>query len=103
MEKYYNVKKRMIIDLSKESCDLETWNKSNTGEYSCCIHPNGFYVFLNPDEIKASDEYKDDDPYTVIENLNSDFHQRRLNCTIELMKNLNPNQNLRLLDLMKFL
>lgn len=68
-------------------------------EYSCRKHQNGFYVFLDPDEIKRSDEYKDDDPYTVIENLNSEFHQRRLNCTTELIRNLNTSKNLKLLDL----
>lgn len=99
MSKYYNIKKQAIIDLPKEACDLETWNNNNTDNYSCCKHPNGFYVFLNPDEIKKSDEYKDNDPYTVIENLNSDFHQRRLNCTIELIRDLNTEQNLKLLDL----
>jgi len=99
MEKYYDVKKRAIIDLTRESCDFETWSKNNNNEYSCCKHPNGFYIFLNPDEIKMSDEYKDDDPYKVLENLNNHFHQRRLNCTLELIKDLNTEGSLKLLDL----
>jgi len=98
MKEYYNFKRRAIIDLEKESCDLETWNNNNS-DFSCFKHPNGFYVFLKPDEIQSSDEYKEDDPYTVIENLQSDFHQRRLNCTIDLIKDSKNSQNLKLLDL----
>ena len=99
MEKYYNVKKRAIIDLTKESCDLETWNKNNNHEYFCCKHPNGFYIFLKPEEIKISDEYAEGDPYKVSKYLDSDFHQRRLNCTLELIRNLDSAESLKLLDL----
>lgn len=99
MSIYYSNKKEAAIDISKEVCDFETWNKNKTNENSCCIHPNGFYVFLDPDEIKKSDEYKNNDPYTVIENLNSEFHQRRINCTIELIRDFDKKQNLKLLDL----
>lgn len=99
MIKYYSDKKQAIIDLTKESCDLETWNKNYNNEYFCCKHPNGFYVFLNQNLIEVSDEYNGGDPYTVIENLRSDFHQRRLNCTLKLIRNLNTNQGLKLLDL----
>ncbi|HDL01042.1 MAG TPA: class I SAM-dependent methyltransferase, partial [candidate division Zixibacteria bacterium] len=55
---------------------------------------NGFYIFLNPNEIDSSDEYNENDPYTVIENFKSDFHQRRLNCTIELIKKSKSSKNL---------
>jgi len=98
MKEYYNLKRRAIIDLEKESCDFETWNNNND-EFSCCRHPDGFYVFLNSDEIEFSDEYKENDPFTITENFKSDFHQRRLNCTIELVKNSKSSQNLKLLDL----
>jgi len=98
MNLYYDPKKQSIIDLEKDSCDFETW-KSNDNDFSCCRHPNGFYVFLRPDEILSSDEYKGNDPYTVIDNLQSDFHQRRLNCTIELLNHSKSSRNLKLLDL----
>ena len=93
MNEYYDLKKRTIIDLEKESCNFEIW-KNNYNEFSCCRHPNGFYIFLNPNEIDSSDEYNENDPYTVIENLKSDFHQRRLNCTIELIKKSKSSKNL---------
>lgn len=99
MKEYYSIKKKAIIDLNKECCDLEIWNKNNNDSYSCCKHPDGFYIFLNPHEIKISDEYKDDDPYTVIKNLSNDFHQRKFNCTLDLIKDLDTGGNLKLLDL----
>jgi len=99
MERYYNVKSQSPINLGKESCDLGTWNSNSVHGYSCCKHPNGFYIFLDPNEIKTSDEYKDDDPYTVLKNQDNDFHQRKFNSTIELIKNLNTGEKLRLLDI----
>jgi ubiquinone/menaquinone biosynthesis C-methylase UbiE len=98
MKEYYDLKRQAIIDLEKESCDFEKWNNSSN-DFSCCRHPDGFYIFLNPDEIGHSDEYKESDPYTVIKNFKNDFHQRRLNCTIELIKDSKTSQNLKLLDL----
>jgi 2-polyprenyl-3-methyl-5-hydroxy-6-metoxy-1,4-benzoquinol methylase len=98
MRDYYNLKKKVLIDLEKESCDLETW-LNNSDNFSCCKHPNGFYIFLNPGEIESSDEYNKNDPYTVIENLQGSFHQRRLNCTLELIRSSQMSGNLKLLDL----
>ena len=63
------------------------------------MHPNGFLIFLNPGEIDISNEYQNGYPYTVVENINSDFHQRRINSTIDLINNLNKKENLNLLDL----
>lgn len=95
-KKYYNIKKQSLINLRKESCDFETWNKNYSSEHSCCIHKNGFYIFLSPDEIISSDEYKDNDPYTVS---NSEFHKRRLYSTIELIKDFDGKNKTKLLDL----
>ena len=95
-KEYYDFKKGTIIDLDKESCSYEIWKNSHM-EYSCCRHPNGFYIFLHPNDINSSDEYRENDPYSVIENLTSEFHQRRLNCTIDLI-NMSKTSN-KLLDL----
>lgn len=96
MSEYYDLKKRKIIDLEKESCNFENW-ENNHNEFSCCRHSHGFYIFLNPNEINSLDEYHKNDPYSVFENLTSDFHQRRLNCTLELI--MKSKSSKKLLDL----
>lgn len=96
MRQYYNIKKKMLINLSQDVSTFEAWIKDNSIEYSCCQHPNGFYIFLEPIEIQKYDEYKNDNPYTLSD---IDFHKRRLNCTIELIKRLETQQNIKLLDL----
>ena len=55
--------------------------------------------FLHPDEIETSDEYKDDDPYVVMDQLESDFQQRRLKATIDLIPSSAKTENLKLLDI----
>jgi 23S rRNA (guanine745-N1)-methyltransferase len=99
MDNSYNEKKESIIDSNHAVSDFQKWNKNDNNKYSCFQHRNGFFVFLNDDEIGSSDEYRDDDPYTVVDNLNSSFHKRRFNCTIELIKNFVTKKDLRLLDI----
>jgi ubiquinone/menaquinone biosynthesis C-methylase UbiE len=98
MKPYYDVLKKRSINVERESCDIKTW-KDDGNKYSCAKHDKGFYVFLSGDEISTSDEYLEKDPYTVIENLNSSFHRRRLNCTVDLLKHSSFSQNQKLLDL----
>jgi 2-polyprenyl-3-methyl-5-hydroxy-6-metoxy-1,4-benzoquinol methylase len=99
MVNYYDLKKKMAINLDIQCCDMDTW-VSNSSEYSCCRHAKGFYIFLNPEVISKSDEYKVNiDPFTISKDFNNNFHQRRLNCTIDLVKNQGTTPNLRLLDL----
>jgi 2-polyprenyl-3-methyl-5-hydroxy-6-metoxy-1,4-benzoquinol methylase len=96
--KYYNEKKGALVDLGNECCDFETWNKNTADEYFCCRHPHGFYVFISPKEIRVSDEYQGGDPYRVAKNITGAFQQRRLNCTIQLIRNVKADRSLRLLD-----
>jgi 2-polyprenyl-3-methyl-5-hydroxy-6-metoxy-1,4-benzoquinol methylase len=99
MGEYYNLKKRESINLDSECCEIASWEKNNS-EYSCCRHPNGFYIFLEPQELIISDEYKVNiDPFTIQKDFKNDFHQRRLNYTIDLIKNHNSESKLKLLDL----
>lgn len=98
MNLYFNKNKKTEINLDKDSCSLDEWMKDRK-DYDCCQHPNGFYIFLNPDEIESSDEYKDNDPYVVINQLESDFQQRRLKATIDLIPVATKNQSLKLLDI----
>ena len=98
MSLYYSEKNKSTINLDSDCCSLDQWME-NRHENDCCKHPNGFYIFLNPDEIESSDEYKDDDPYVVMDQLESDFQQRRLKATIDLIPSSAKTENLKLLDI----
>lgn len=46
---------------------------------------NGCPIFLEPSEMAANDKYRDADPYTVRQNLQGEFHQRQIRCTVALV------------------
>lgn len=101
MIEYYNLNNHTVININSECCSFEDWINNKGKGCKCCKHQNGFYIFLEPNELKLSDEYSISDPYTVIENFNSQFHQRRLDCTLELIDDyvINLNSNRKVLDL----
>ena len=76
MNLFYSTTKKNLIDLENNCCSFDEWMKDK-GANDCCKHENGFYIFLNPEEIESSDEYKNNDPYVVMDQLESDFQQRR--------------------------
>jgi len=98
MNLYYSEKKKSSINLDIACCSFEDWMKEKQ-DNDCCKHESGFYIFLNPEEIESSDEYKDDDPYVVMDQLESDFQQRRLKATIDLIPSTAKNEGLTLLDI----
>jgi 2-polyprenyl-3-methyl-5-hydroxy-6-metoxy-1,4-benzoquinol methylase len=81
---YYDYKNHRPINLAKDGCELIEWSQF-CEEAPFARHPKGFPVFLKPDKIAKSDEYKESDPYTVELNLKSGFHQRRLDCTLAMI------------------
>lgn len=95
---YFSKKNNRKIDLNIDVCSLDQWSKDNS-KFLCCRHPNNFLIFLDPDEINVSDEYANDDPYSVIDNINSSMHQRRFKCTTDLVGDNKENQHVKLLDL----
>lgn len=99
VNKYIDVEKGHEIDIQKDCCDFQEWMNNGKERYLCSKHQDGFYVFLNPIDIENSNEYQDSDPYTVIENYMSDFHQRRINCTIDLISKARGHSKINLLDL----
>ena len=48
-------------------------------------HAKGFKIFLDSQDIADCDEYRDSDPYTVSTNIDSEFHDRRVKLTIDLI------------------
>ncbi|PCJ25136.1 MAG: hypothetical protein COA97_08285 [Flavobacteriales bacterium] len=95
---YYSELKKSSINVDTGCCSFEDW-MNDKKDNDCCKHKNGFYIFLNPDEIESSDEYKDDDPYVVMDQMKSDFQQRRLKATIDLIPSSTKSESLKLLDI----
>jgi ubiquinone/menaquinone biosynthesis C-methylase UbiE len=82
--KYYDYRHDRAIDPQKDGCKFEDWPE----QYPQALfssHPNGYLIFLPPDQLQSSDEYNENDPYSVAENLGSDFQQRRVQSTLELI------------------
>jgi ubiquinone/menaquinone biosynthesis C-methylase UbiE len=64
------------------------------------IPDNEVAIFLSTDLISRFDEYSSCDPYQVEQEIQSEFHQRRIKCTIELVKKTTTGMsNVRLLDI----
>lgn len=99
MSIYYNENQKRAIDLSQDVCSLEVWKTEKGNDFLCAHHPNGYYVFIPPSAIVDSDEYAKDDPYSVAVNINSNFHQRRFNSTVSLIKDFTKGENVKILDL----
>jgi SAM-dependent methyltransferase len=57
------------------------------GDFPSFIHSTGARVFLPPSEIVQSDEYAEGDLYGVEQNADSEFHRRRFDATLLLVKN----------------
>ena len=84
-QKYYDHHNDQQIDLDRDGCNLINWCEQYR-QARFAIHPKGFLIFLSPDELEACDEYSDSDPYAFETNLDSEFHKRRIDCTLELIK-----------------
>jgi 2-polyprenyl-3-methyl-5-hydroxy-6-metoxy-1,4-benzoquinol methylase len=81
--KYYTWHEQRPIDLERDGCELATW-KDQQGRALFAQHPEGFLVFLPPEKLDVNDEYRVSDPYAAAEK--SEFHNRRTDCTLELLK-----------------
>lgn len=83
--KYYDKKNDRPLNQDLDGCALVDWEKVY-GKALFARHPKGFKIFLSPDKLAASDEYAVADPYEVKENIDSEFHARRYEVTIELLR-----------------
>lgn len=82
--KYYCEEHHRPIDLDNDGCSLDDWGNLH-GQALFAKHSKGFLVFIQPDEVEASDEYKESDPYSVELSMEGDFHKRRIDCTLEMV------------------
>jgi len=83
--KYYDYGNNRPFNLESDGCDLAQWNCLH-GQARFARHPKGFKVFLPPDKLAASDEYVNSDPYTVEQNIDNAFHRRRMELTVDLLR-----------------
>lgn len=82
---YYDLNKGVPIDLDRDGCDLSSWIPGYS-KARFAVHPAGFPVFLPPERLVSDDEYREQDPYSVENNLDSPFHRRRVEVTVELVR-----------------
>jgi 2-polyprenyl-3-methyl-5-hydroxy-6-metoxy-1,4-benzoquinol methylase len=82
--KYYDYGRKRFVNLQLDGCALVEWGQLY-GERAFAWHPKGFKIFLPPNRLQRCDEYADSDPYHVEQNINSDFHARRVTVTVELV------------------
>lgn len=83
--KYYDYTTDRPLDLDEDGCDWVDWSRLY-GNRRFARHPKGFKVFLSPDKLVVSDEYAQADPYSVEQGIDSDFHARRIEITVELVR-----------------
>lgn len=98
--KYYDWSREIPLDPQRDGCSYEEW-AANFEVFPFTVHPKRFLVFLSPAELETCDEYGEGDPYEVERKLEGDFHQRRIKCTLELIKSLivEKGENVKILDL----
>ena len=96
---YYNEEAGVAVDLATGACGLELWNENTARQHFCCRHPHGFYIFLSPKEMAEADEYRGGDPYGMARKITGAFQRRRINGTLQLIRNLKSERSLRLLDI----
>ncbi len=91
--KYYDYTNDRPLDLQSDGCDLPQLD-GHYGDYQFARHPKGFCIFLPPAKLHTSDEYADSDPYTVKHKIDSEFHKRRIELTIDLVREaISPRQS----------
>ncbi len=84
-KKYYDHLNNRPINLESDGCDLAQWDRLYE-QYQFARHPDGFKIFLPPDKLDISDEYRDSDPYTVEQNIDNEFHKQRIELTVSLVR-----------------
>ncbi len=68
-----------------DGAPFSDWMANPNHPSSFTVHPEGFPIFLRPNEISDLDEYSAEDPYSVSGNLDGPFHAQRVHLTIDLL------------------
>lgn len=75
--KYTYYKDSYPFNLDKDGCYFSDW-KGLYRKASFAKRSKDLLVFIPPHELRAFDEYREADPYTVEVNIDTDFHKRRI-------------------------
>jgi len=83
--KYHDWSGGRPLDPETDGCSYDEWpDRFHTCPFA--VHPKGFLVFLPPDQLDASDEYRDADPYDDTGDFDTEFHRRRIQGTLALLE-----------------
>lgn len=98
LSKYFNYERLRPLDPERDGCLLEEWSKLH-GKALFAKHPKGFLVFLPPDQISPCDKSSVSNSHK--ECFKSEFHARRINLTVQLLKEAlrEKRSNLKILDI----
>ena len=99
MTDYNDINNQLLTDFPNEDNNPEEWSLKCPGIQVAFRHPSGFFVFIKREELEGRNEYRDGDPYSVLQNFNNSFLRRRLICTLSLIEDLHRDDSVRLLDL----
>jgi 2-polyprenyl-3-methyl-5-hydroxy-6-metoxy-1,4-benzoquinol methylase len=83
--KYYDRKNDRLLNLESDGCALAEWEQL-CGKRQFARHPKGFKIFISPERIGACDEYAESDPYNLEQNIDNEFHTRKKELTIKLLR-----------------
>lgn len=83
--KYFDHANQTFIDIEMDGCKFSNW-KSCQADYPFAVHPKGFPIFLSANDIEANDEYAITDPYSVADNKLDAFHRRRIELTLDMVR-----------------
>lgn len=86
LDKYYDLRECRLLTIN-DFCPVGEWGVGGESA-KIAVHPRGFPIFLSPSEIALADEYRDRDPYGVMDETGEPtaFHERRFQCTVHLLK-----------------
>jgi SAM-dependent methyltransferase len=81
---YYDWSRKRDFD-KDDGAPFSDWMANPDHPSSFAVHPEGFLIFVRPNQIRDLDEYFGEDPYRVAGNLDSPFHAQRVHVTIDLL------------------
>jgi 2-polyprenyl-3-methyl-5-hydroxy-6-metoxy-1,4-benzoquinol methylase len=81
---YYDWSRERDLD-KDDGAPFSDWMANPNHPSSFTVHPDGFLIFLRPNDISDLDEYSEEDPYRVSGNLDGPFHAQRIHVTIDML------------------
>ncbi len=93
IHKYYDWSREKHL-AKNDGVAFADWMADQKHPSSFALHPDGFLVFLRPNEVHKFDEYSNGDPYKVADEIDSQFHNQRIGITLGLIANAISNKSI---------